>query len=92
MCLLTCASDETREKIEDFANTVTLDEIASIRDEMEELRQWDLQYFKRREELIGELNLTIDSAMQIGISLFLSLIHCRLRWTDGVCRERHEKC
>jgi len=47
-----------------------MEDIASIRAEMEELRQWHLQYFERRQELIEELGLLID-AMQFGISLFL---------------------
>jgi len=50
---------------------LTLEDIASIRAEMEELRQWHLQYFERRQELIEELGLLIDSAMQFGISLSL---------------------
>ena len=60
-------SDSTRESLEEFKCPFTGDEVASLREEMEELTAWDARYFARREELLREMEKIVEGVVQTGI-------------------------
>ena len=71
------SSDSTRESLEEFKCPFSRDEIASLREEMEELTAWDDRYFARREELLREIEEIVQGVVQTGTFTSTENIDCR---------------
>lgn len=63
-------SDETKQRIESLRPPIELQEILDFKTQLEALRVWDQAHFRRREDIVRELDAVVVSLTNIGTQIY----------------------